>query len=556
MYGYEVVARTVASLEFDHVFGVMGNGNLSWLSYGVAEDLFNYVPVRREDAAVAAAAGFARSTGRVGLATVTHGPGLGNAFTALVAAVKDNSPIVVLIGVPALSNSTALQRMDHPTFTMLTGASYHAVETPDKLSTTIVRARLAAHEQKRPQVVGFYCDHFEAEVAKLEFPFSQSALPESRSIPDAESIAEAVGLIAAAQKPLIVFGQGASFSGARAEVEQLGDMIGAVFADTMLGRHGLSAHPFMAGMIGISSHPMTDRFIADTDLVLVVGASMNFSQTRRFKLFNGKKVILIENDVSRTPSHQPLDMVLVGDARATLEALAQEWERRGLGSREGARTEALAKQLKDFKVYSSDEDTSGAGGVDPRAVYAALDAQLPADRLIVTDGGRVIETLHHILTARNARSYLYCSGFATIGLGLAMSIGAGHANPGRPLLHVTGDGGFMMSAQELDTVVRSGMQMLVMVMNDSQYGSEIRHIAQLGRQGHNLSVEAAKFKTPYLDALARAYGGNGEVLETKADVANFKITPEKLNGLYLVDVRVAPRFDPWQVWAASKFQPA
>lgn len=554
MYGYEVVAKTVAALGFQHVFGLMGNGNLTWLSYGVDRKLFEYVPVRREDAAVAAAAGYARSSGKIGLATLTHGPGLGNAFTALTAAVKDNSPIVVLIGVPALSNPTALQRMDHATFTMLTGAGYHTVEQADKLGTTITRAMWAADAQKRPQVVGIYHDQFETVVSGLDMPFPLPTVPDQRPRPSDDVIATAVDMIAAAKRPLIVVGQGASFSDARNAVEALGDQVGAIYADTMLARHVLAGNPHMTGMIGISAHPMTDNFIADTDFVLVVGASLNFSQTRRFKLFSGKKVMLIESNVARIPDFQPIDMLLVGDARATLEALSGAWATRGLPSREGARSDALARRMTSFKVYDDAEDTSSDAGVDPRAVYATLDRQLPGERLVVTDGGRVIETLHHLMRARDARSYLYGSGFASIGLGLGMSIGAGLANPGRVLLHVTGDGGFLMAAQELDTVVRSGVQMLVFVMNDSQYGSEVRHISHMAHRGHRMSFDAAQFDTPYLDALARAYGGQGEVLANAEDVANFRLTPEKLKGLYLVDVRVDRDFDPWKVWEPTKFQ--
>lgn len=554
MFGYQLVAKTVAELGFRHVFGLMGNGNLPWLAYGVDQNLFNYISVRHEATSVCAAAGYARASGGVGLATVTHGPGLGNTFTALTAAVRDNSPIVVLIGVPPLNHPTAIQRMDHRQFTELCGAVYHQVEEPEKMSAVLAQAAHLATLTKKPQVVGIYNDDLEKEVVSADMPLPSHATRTDRRVPPADDIACAIDMLAEAKWPVIVAGQGAVFSDARSAIEELGDELGAVYGETQMARHFFAGNKKVVGLIGISSHPMTDKWLKAADCVLVVGASLNASQTKRFKLFEGKRVIQIENTVSNIPAFHKVDFTLIGDAQATVLNLIGEWRRRKLGRRVGARTDQLLAALARHYPHCEEDDISDDDGLDPRTVYMHLEKVLPENRLIVTDGGRAMETLHHLVSAPDAQSYLWTSGFASIGMGLGAAIGAGKAKPDRPLVLIAGDGGFTMTAQELDTIHRSGMQILIFVMNDLQYGSEVRHIAHLHHRGHHVTMAAAQFDASLpLDALARAYGGGGQVIETKQDLDNFQVTPEKLQGLYLVDVRIQRKFDVWIEWSPKKF---
>jgi thiamine pyrophosphate-dependent acetolactate synthase large subunit-like protein len=553
MRGYELVANTLVELGIRHVFGLMGNGNLPWLSYAVDQNLFEYICVRHEATAVSAAAGYARTTGKIGVATTTHGPGLGNAFTALTAAARDNSPIVVVIGVPPLDNPTAMQRMDHATFAHLCGAGFNLCEDPEKMGMVLARAAQAAYSLKKPQVVAYYDDHFEKEVAAPDRPITKLRFRDAGRTPPADDIATAVDILAAAKKPLIIAGQGAVFAEARAAVEELGEHIGALFGDTMMSRHLFAGSPYAVGLMGISGHPMTDMLIKDADCVVAVGASLNFSQTRRFKQLAGKRVIHIDNQLANTPSFQKIDLSLIGDAEATLNALSAEWRRRNLGRREGARTPDTLERIRKFRVHREDQDVSTASGLDPRTVYMRINAMLPKDRIVVTDGGRVIETCMHIMEAGDGRSFLYCSGFAAIGVALGTAIGVAVARRDRTVVLVVGDGGFAITAQELDTIQRAGLQMLILVMNDRQYGFETRHIAHMKARGDHVSVKAAQCESLPFDGVARAYGGDGAVLATKAELDRFALAPDMLRGLYLLDVRVDPNFDPWIVWSAKNF---
>ncbi|WP_423460224.1 thiamine pyrophosphate-binding protein [Ottowia sp. VDI28] len=551
MYGFELIARTVADLGFRQVFGLMGSGNLPWLCHGVDNGLFEYVSVRHEASAVNAAAGYARASGRVGLATTTQGPGIGNAFTALTAAARDNTPIVVLIGIPALSNPTAPQRMDHRTFVELTGAAFHQVEQPGKMAGAIVRATQAAYQQRRPQVVAIYHDHQEMEVADHDMPWVPASVPELvRISPAAADVSRAVELLLQARKPLILAGQGAVHSDAKEAIQALGRHLGAVYCHSMLAQNFFDRSEPAIGLVGVCSHPQTDLWLRDADCVLVFGASLNNIQTKRQKLFADKPVIQVDNQLLGTPDFHRVDVSVIGDAQLTAQALLNELLARHVPARP-PRAELLP-QLQAFRAHRESDDVSDHSGIDPRTLFLRLNEALPADRMVVSDGGRCIETLHHLMPARDARSFLFTSGFAAIGLSVGEALGAGYATPGRPLVMFTGDGAFLMNAQDLDSVVRYGRQMLVFVMNDAQYGSEARHLNHLRHAGHKLSMAAAQWEYRSYEALARAVGGSGETLRTKADLDHFQLTPDKLRGLYLVDVRVKPGFDVWVEWSPKK----
>lgn len=552
MQGFEITAESVARLGHTHVFGVMGSGNLPWLCHGVDKGLFEYVSVRHEAAAVNAAAGFARASGRVGLATTTQGPGIGNTYTALTAAVKDRAPIVLLTGIPAYANPLAPQRMDHKAFVQLTGAGFHLVEQGDKIASTIAQASHLAYARKCPQVVAVMNDLQERDVGTPDTPLASMHADDARIAPAASELERAVTLMAAARRPLILVGQGALYSGAGAAIKALGQEVGALFSHTMLAQHLLGRDVPVIGLVGVCAHPQTEAWLREADCVIAFGASLNGLQTKRQKSFEGKTVIQIEADPMGLPAFQRLDLALIGDARSTAQALLSTWRAAGLPRRSEWDIQAMQERIAAWRPHTDADDVSDDTGLDPRSVYTRLEQLLPPDRLIVTEGGRCTEVIHHLMSARDARSFLFASGFAAIGLGLGVALGAGLAQPDRPLLLVSGDGGFLMNAQELDTVVRSGRQMLVFVMNDAQYGSEARHLQHLARAGHPMTMAAAQWPyRPYVD-VARAFGGAGEIISSKAELDRFELTPDKLQGLYLVDVRTKPDFDSWVEWSPKK----
>lgn len=173
--------------------------------------------------------------------------------------------------------------------------------------------------------------------------------------------------------------------------------------------------------------------------------------------------------------------------------------------------------------------------MDPRAVMRWVDETLPADRVVVTDSGRTLPLMPSLIDARDARSFLVGPGFGSIGLGLGTAIGAAVAEAGRPVVLLIGDGAFMMTVEDLDAVRDSNLDLTIIVLNDRQYGSEIRHLEHFG-----LPHDIARMPPPDIATLAKAFGGQGVTAITQGDLARIS-TARK--GLWVIDAWIDQKAD-------------
>jgi len=252
-------------------------------------------------------------------------------------------------------------------------------------------------------------------------------------------------------------------------------------------------------------------------------------------MFPGAKIIQCELDVDQGFKASSPQLGLLGDAGACVRALTAEWRRRGHGSRP---VSARVPSRDDIErsILEVDLGHDPERGLDPRTVHVIFNRKLPANRIVVTDGGRAGIPLPALLDAQDAQSWITSRGYGSIGLGIGASIGASVAAPDRPIVLFCGDGGFMMSAQELDTIRLHHLDVTIVIMNDAQYGSEIKYLNKLG-----LDLEVAQQSMPDIMLLAKAFGGSGVILETDHDLDKVELP---LSGLFLVEVRIDPEINP------------
>jgi acetolactate synthase I/II/III large subunit len=528
---YEEIVRALRANDVSHVFGVMGNANYPWIAHGAGNGAFEYIAVRHEAAAVNAAAGYARATGRVGVATTTHGPGVTNAVTALIAAVRDHAPVVLIAGEVSPDDPDNSQLADQRTILAGTGCGYLETRTPEVLPAAVTRAMAIARADGVPQVVSVRTDFLEREIesASVGAFVDFQAAPGGRT-PSDESLDRAVDCLAASERPVILAGQGAVNASARAELEALGELSGAVFAESLLARHFFHGSPYSLGLSGGLASPQAKKVLAQADCLVSFGAALNKYTTTDFTLFRAAKVVQCDNRAAPIGRLQPVDVGLIADARLAAAAMVERWNERGLGSRSRTR---WTDQTAELAV--AEEQTSADSVLSAATVYRWLEHALPADRVVVAEGGWVSSSLHQTLTAPDARSYLWSSGFGSIGHGLQTAIGASVARPDQLTLCIAGDGGFLMSPQELDTAVRIGARMLVVVMNDSQYGMESRHL-----RAHGFPVDVSRFVTPDLGALARGYGAVGIQVTEYAELPEIAKAIARDSWPIVVDVRLDP----------------
>jgi thiamine pyrophosphate-dependent acetolactate synthase large subunit-like protein len=304
-----------------------------------------------------------------------------------------------------------------------------------------------------------------------------------------------------ARRPVIVAGRGAVLSGARAQLERLGDRIGAVLTTSAVANGFFSGAPYDVGIAGGFSSPFAAELLAQADVVVAFGAGLNRWTTRHGALI-GPATTVVQVDVSQAAlgRHRAIHLGVVGDAAAVARAVVLEL---GAGAdAEGFRTPRLEEHIAARRWRDEPyEDRAPTGRIDPRTFSRALEEVLPAERTVVVDSGHFTGWPSMFLSVPDASSWVFVNAFQAVGLGLGCAIGAAVARPDRVTVAAVGDGGLFLALQELDTAARTGVRLLIVVYDDAAYGAEVHHFAPLGHD-----VSTVRFPDTDIAAIARAAG--------------------------------------------------
>ncbi len=531
---FEAVPELVRRSGIRVVFGLLGSANVAWVASGAGAGTFEWVRTRHEETSVAAAAGYSKVTGEVGLASVTMGPGFANTVNALAAAAHDHVPLLLITGQsPSSKRHGDFQRLHQREIAEALGIGFHAAARPDELEPAFWAAFRDAQWNGTPQVLSI-----DEAMLMQDVALSQDVPTDLRpaDVPDDASVAAVVDALEASRTPLVLAGRGAVLSDCRDELVMLADLVGARLATTLGAPRCFAGEPTDLGVCGTSSSPAVAEALQGTDVVLAVGASLNSYTTAEGGMFPGARIVQCELDVEQTFRASAPELGLIGDARASVRALIDEWRRRGL-ERRTVQAPVPGRAEVEQSILRADLGHDPARGLDLRDVHVRLNRLLPADRIVVTDGGRAGITLPALLEARDVRSWITSRGYGSIGLGIGAAIGAAVAAPDRPVVLFCGDGGFMMAAQELDTIRLQQLDVTIVIMNDAQYGSEIKYLRTL-----RMDLDVARQSMPDTDLLARAFGGRAVLVETEQDLAALEL--DGRSGLLLVEVRIDPDVNP------------
>jgi len=529
----EAVGRSLVELGVDHVFGVVGSGN-----FEVTEALraagATFVAARHECAAVCMADGYARASGRPGVASVHQGPGLTNAATGLAEAAKSRTPLLVLTGDTSAAAVRSNFRIDQDGLAASVDAVPERVHEPGSALDDLGRAWRRTVVERHAVVLSLPLDVQAAELpAGAELP---PVVPFEPPSPASRAVEAAADLAEAASRPAILAGRGAVMAGAGPALETLAERIGAVLATSANG-HGLFAgHPWSLGISGGFASPAAAELLASADLVLAFGASLNMWTTRHGTLLGpDARLVQIDLEPAALGAQRPVDLGVVGDAAATAAALEGELGRRGFRSG-GFRTEEVAKgrarwRWKDVPF----EDGSTDGTIDPRVLTLALEELLPARRTVVVDSGHFMGWPAMYLSVPDAAGFVFNQAYQSVGLGLGAAIGAAVARPDRLTVAALGDGGAFMALGELETAARLGLPMLIVIYDDAAYGAEVHHF---GSQGHPTDI--VRFPDADLAAVGRAAGGEGVTVRGTGDLTEVAAWLEDPAGPMVVDAKVTP----------------
>lgn len=528
---YEAIAEALIAEGGDQIFGLMGDGNMSlWGALGRQRDVTLF-SARHEAAAVAMADGYSRTTSKVGIVMVTCGPGLTQVGTSMIIAARNRSQLVLVVGEIPAGAKNKTQTMDQRRFAEACSAKFVTITSADNMAEEIAEAFYAARVHRVPVVLNLPMD-LQEESFDWDFEYRPSFnfLPPRVETPSPDLLSPVIEKLAAAERPVIIAGKGAIASGAKEEIIRLADRTGALLATSLQGKGYFAGHPYDIGIAGAFASAPSERLLADADFVLGVGAELGYYTTEGGLLFPAAEVARI--DIKPLPEEIGVipGLYVQGDARKSVATINEALEARQV-RKDGFRT----AETRDVLNAAPHRFEAPSDGLDPRTLAQSLSRGLPKGVLVTCGAGHFFSFPAMYLSLPEGAEIQFSYQFGAVGQGLPLAIGIGAGNPGRPHVSIEGDGSMMFNLQELDTVCRYKMQMVLIVWNDAGFGAEVH---KLHAKGFDQSL--AQWESPDFVAIARAFGGDGVRIAKESDLPGAVTEGLRKGGLYLIDARVSP----------------
>lgn len=541
-----VLAKDLAALGARRCFGLLGTANFK-ISHGLVAAGVELISARHEGNAASMADAYAKATGELTLVSVHSGPGLTNAITGIGEAAKSRTPLLVLAGDVPTGNVKSNFYFEQAELVRSVGAISERTYTPQSARSDLLRAVTRAMRDRQTVVLSLPLDVQDATVNGSNEPIELDPMP-GRLQPDQNDIRRLVEAMWRAKRPLILAGRGAVVSDAEKPLIALADQLGALLATSICG-HGLFAdNPWSVGISGGFSSPVADELISESDFILGFGVSFTQWTTKKGKLIaRGATVAQIDIEAPKLGYQMPVQFAVLGDAKATAEALLAELDRRG-ASGAGRRDDRTRQRIRSGDNHHSPyPEESSAQYIDPRTVSKAVDEILPGDRVVASDSGHFCGWVPRYLRVPNPKASCLSHSFQSVGLGLASAIGLAVANPGKLAVLGAGDGGFLMSIADLETAIRLRLRMCILIYNDSSYAAEVHFFR---RQGY--SVDIVQFPETDFAAIARGFGARGATVRTLADLDAVRTwVGEGAPGVFLIDAKINPNLEA--DWHAEHF---
>ena len=526
--GADILIRTLIEQGCDTVFGYPGGQILN-----VYDSLYKYqneirhMLTAHEQGAAHAADGYARATDKVGVVMSTSGPGATNLVTGIATAYLDSIPLVAICGnVPTTQIGTdSFQEIDITGVTLPITKHNYFVGSVENLADTIREAfALAQSGRPGPVLIDVPKD---VQTAVCDYEPQAPVQPEERHAAKDVRIKEAAALINASKRPFIYFGGGLITSEAQEEMLALAEKIDAPIGCSLMGLSGIPTdHPRFLGMQGMHGHYASSMAMHDADLIISLGVRFNDRVTgNREKFAKLAQIIHIDVDGSELSKTVNSACGLRGDVKLTLQKLIPL-----VNAEQKPDWEKAVKALKE----TENDYLDIRPGLTPRNAIMTLNKHLGENTAVATDVGQ-----HQMWAAQNVsfkkpRRFISSGGLGTMGFGLGAAIGAAVGTGERSVL-VTGDGSFGMCLNELTTAVTYNVPVVILLMNNGVLGM-VRQWQTLFFNKHYSNTILDR-KTDFV-ALARAFGADGEAVDTVAALDKAFEHAFSCDGPYVIDCRI------------------
>ncbi|GHF59402.1 thiamine pyrophosphate-requiring protein [Streptomyces mashuensis] len=440
----------------ERVFGYPGDGiNGLLAAWERAGDQPRFIQARHEEMAAFEAVGYAKFSGRLGVCAATSGPGAIHLLNGLYDAKLDHVPVLAIVGQTARSamGGSYQQEVDlHTLFKDVASAFVETVTVPEQLPNVLDRAVRTAYARRAPTAVIVHADVQELDWSPPPHAFKMvpSSIDRSgwQAVPSEDSLERAAEILNAGQKVALLVGQGAR--GARQEVEQVAEVLGAGVAKALLGVDVLSDElPYVTGAIGLLGTRPSYELMRDCDTLLTIGSNFPYSQF--LPEFGQARAVQIEIDPHFAGLRYPYEVNLIGDARATLLRLMPMLKRK---DKRGWQSQVVSN-VERWKEVMARRAAVSADPVNPEHVAHALSPLLPDNAILTSDSGSVANWYARHIAMRGTMRGSLSGTLATMGCGVPYAIGAKFAHPERPVVALVGDGAMQMNGlAELITIAK------------------------------------------------------------------------------------------------------
>jgi acetolactate synthase-1/2/3 large subunit/sulfoacetaldehyde acetyltransferase len=519
--GGQAVVELLKAEGVRYIFGIVGATFLDVLDALYDDRSVEYINVRHEQAAAFMADGLARVTGTPGVCLVTSGPGATNLLTGVAAAHVAHSPVVVLVGGVSLEHAHKDAFQEYDLVSMFRPVTKLALQVPrpERIPELLRSAlRVATTGRRGPVLVEIPRDVLNDQKLAAEAVAPSRYRVAHAQPPHPDAIREAAGLLARAERPLLLVGGGTTWAGAGDLAVRLAERHGMPMI-TAYGRNDAvpNGHPLYVGPLGRAGSPEAAQACRRADLVLAMGSRLGHFTTQFDDRYLRPEAALIQVDVESRDigRHYPLALGIQADARETCAALLAAGDPGagpaggpGAASREAWRREAETLRAQRAARLEA-EGRLDARPLKPQRVYAELRRALPPDAIVALDAGAAPAYGYDRLRFERPGTFLTPLDLGGLGFAFPAALGAKLGRPGAPALAIHGDGGFLMNAQELETAVRHGIAVTTIVMNNNCWGSEKAY----QKAFYNGRYIGCDIGNPRYDAFAKLFGAEGYYAE-------------------------------------------
>jgi acetolactate synthase-1/2/3 large subunit len=490
MKASDLIVRCLEAEGVEYIFGIPGEENIDFMD-SLTRSSIQFVLTRHEQGAAFMADVYGRLTGKPGICLATLGPGATNLITGVANAHLDRSPLIAITGQAARTRLHKESHQNVDTVQLFEGITkYNQQILSADTIPEIIRKAFDVATMESPGAVHLQLpeDVASDEVQGSPLPIGKQA----KARPDKQSLQAAAQLIKDAKRPIILAGNGVIREYAWEEIRSLVDKVNLPLVNTFMAKGILPFdHPRNLFTVGGKPYPVGQRPLDYADLIIAIGFDLVEFDPASWNQDQSIKVLHIHSIQAETDAHFPVELDLVGDLQVTLRALNELVEKR---PEPHGHDKIRALRLERLQSIPSPEEEL------PRKVMWILSEQLPKESIVISDVG-----LHKVWVSRwyqpkePGQTIIY-NGLASMGASLPGALASRLARVDSPVVVVSGDGGFLMNSQELETAKRMGLGFTIIIFNDKRYSLIERH-----QRDNNLAVTQISFKNPDFELYAKSF---------------------------------------------------